>query len=159
MAGEQLAFELKRGLFGREKDQWCAFGIVPQRGANFGEAAECLAAAGGAEEKSHLHTAFFAQRRDGAKEFIRRCAAIFFVSFQEDLIIIFTTANLKAKTYATNTYTGPFCESVEGQIRHRRLFLFASLDDGLNELHVVDVERADGVFAFQRFRKKVPCVC
>jgi hypothetical protein len=89
--------------------------------ADFRQAAERLAAASGAEEKSHLHTAFFAQRRDGAKEFIRRCVAVFFVSFQEDLVIIRATANLKGKTYAINTYTGPFCESVEGQIRHRRV--------------------------------------
>ena len=42
---------------------------------------------------------------------------------------------------------------------HRRLFLFARLDDGLKQFHVVDVERAEGVFAFQRLREKFPGVC
>jgi len=41
----------------------------------------------------------------------------------------------------------------------RRLFLLARLDDGLNELHVVDVERAESVFALQRLRKKFSGVC
>ena len=41
----------------------------------------------------------------------------------------------------------------------RRLFLFARLDDGLNQLHVVDVKRAEGVFALQRFCKKFFCMC
>ena len=113
MAGEQLAFELKRGLFGRKQNQRWTLRAFPQGGADFGKAAECLAAAGGAEEKSRLHTRFFAQRRTGAKEFIRRCAPVFFVSFQEDLVIISATAHLTSKIYATNTHKGPFCESVE----------------------------------------------
>ena len=46
-----------------------------------------------------------------------------------------------------------------GNLEHqRRLFLFARLDDGLDEFHVVHVERAEGVFALQRLRKQVP-VC
>jgi hypothetical protein len=46
---------------------------------------------------------------------------VFFVSFRADFDIIFPAANLKEKTYAINTYTGTFRESVEGQIRHRRI--------------------------------------
>ena len=42
---------------------------------------------------------------------------------------------------------------------HRRLFLFARLDDGLKQFHVVDVERAQRVFALQRLRKKFSGVC
>ena len=62
--GEQLAFELESGLFGREKYEWLAFGIIGQCGTHFGEAAEGFAAAGGAEEKSRLHGLF---SRKGAK--------------------------------------------------------------------------------------------
>ncbi len=73
--GEQLAFELERGLFGRQQNQRPArlrlgAAIFPQRGADFGKTAEGLAAAGGTEEKAHLHTGFFAQSRGGAKQFI-----------------------------------------------------------------------------------------
>jgi len=57
--GEQLAFELERGLFGREKNQRLAFGIIFERGADFREAAESFAAAGGAEEKSRSHNFIF----------------------------------------------------------------------------------------------------
>ena len=64
---KQLAFELERGLLGREQDQWRAFGIFAQRSADFREAAEGLAAAGGAEEKARLHGRFLAQRRKEAK--------------------------------------------------------------------------------------------
>ena len=56
--GKQLAFELEGGLFGREKNERHAFGIYFERVADFGEAAEGFAAAGGAEEKSHLHGLF-----------------------------------------------------------------------------------------------------
>jgi hypothetical protein len=47
-----------------------------------------------------------------------------------------------------------------GNLEHDgRLFLFASLDDGLEEFHVVDVERAQGVFAFEGFGEQVFCMC
>ena len=69
-AGEQLAFELERRLFGHQQNQRRAIGIVPQRGADFGETTERLAAAGRTEEKARLHTGFFAQSRGGAKQFI-----------------------------------------------------------------------------------------
>jgi hypothetical protein len=62
--GEQLPFELKCRLLGREKNERCAFGIFFERGADFSEAAEGFAAAGGAEEKSRLHGLF---SRKGAK--------------------------------------------------------------------------------------------
>ena len=58
IVGEQLTFELKRGLFGREKNERRAFGIIGQCGTHFGEASGRLAAAGGAEEKSRLHGLF-----------------------------------------------------------------------------------------------------
>jgi hypothetical protein len=39
-----------------------------------------------------------------------------------------------------------------GDLQHDgRFFLFASLDDGLQKFHVVDVEGAEGVLAFQGF--------
>ena len=42
-----------------------------------------------------------------------------------------------------------------GDLEHdRRLFLFAGLHDGLEQLHIVDVERADGVFAPERLGKE-----
>jgi len=41
----------------------------------------------------------------------------------------------------------------------RRLFLFAGFYDGLDELHVVDVECAQGVFTLQRLRKQFFCMC
>jgi hypothetical protein len=67
---EQLAFELERGLFGREQNQRRAIGILAQGVADFGQTAEGFAAAGGAEKESRLHTGFFAQRRADAKKFI-----------------------------------------------------------------------------------------
>jgi hypothetical protein len=56
--GEQLAFELEGGLFGREKNERRAFGIFFERVADFRKAAEGFAAAGGAEEKARLHDLF-----------------------------------------------------------------------------------------------------
>ena len=41
---------------------------------------------------------------------------------------------------------------------HGRLFFFARFDDGLKEFHVVHVERAQGVFALERFREQVRCM-
>jgi hypothetical protein len=41
----------------------------------------------------------------------------------------------------------------------RRFFLFAGLNDGLDEFHVVDVERAERVFALQRLRKQFFGMC
>ncbi len=37
---------------------------------------------------------------------------------------------------------------------HGRLFLLASLDDGLKQFHVVNVESAQGVFAFEGFTEQ-----
>ena len=62
--GEQLAFELKRGLFGREQDQRWSFGSGGKGSADFRQAAEGFAAAGGTEEKTRLHDLF---SRKGAK--------------------------------------------------------------------------------------------
>lgn len=53
--GEQLAFELKGGLLGREQEERRAVGRRDQFPADLREAAEGLAAAGGAEQKSRLH--------------------------------------------------------------------------------------------------------
>ncbi len=68
--GEQLPFELERGLFGRQQDQRRTFGIFAQRITDFRQTAERLAAAGGAEKEACLHTGFFAQSGAGAKELI-----------------------------------------------------------------------------------------
>ena len=68
--GEQLAFELKRRLLGREQDQRRACRRCRQGGADFGEAAKGLAAAGRPEEKTRLHALLFAQRRQIARQFI-----------------------------------------------------------------------------------------
>ena len=38
---------------------------------------------------------------------------------------------------------------------HGRLLLLAGLDDGLEQLHIVHVERAKGVLAFERFREQI----
>jgi hypothetical protein len=59
-AGKQLPLELERGLFGREKNERIAFGIFCEGFADFGQAAESLAAAGWAEKESRLHREFFA---------------------------------------------------------------------------------------------------
>jgi hypothetical protein len=64
---QQLVFELKRGLFGRKKDKRMAIEIIGQCGTQFGKAAECFAAASGAEEKSRLHGEFLTQRHEEAK--------------------------------------------------------------------------------------------
>ena len=68
---EQLAFNLKRSLLGREEDERRAVRRGGERGADFGEAAEGLAAASGAEEEARLHTEILTQSRKGAKEFIQ----------------------------------------------------------------------------------------
>ena len=70
--GEQLAFELKRGLFGREQDQRRAFRRCRQGGPDFRQTAKRLAAAGRTEEKTRLHGLLFAQRREIAKQFIAK---------------------------------------------------------------------------------------
>lgn len=66
IVGEQLAFELKRSLFGRKEDKF-ASGIFFERLTDFTEAAEGFTAAGGTQEKSHLHEGFLAQRDADAK--------------------------------------------------------------------------------------------
>ena len=53
--GEELAFELKGGLLGREDDQRVAVRLSFEGGAHFGEAAESLAAASGAKKEAHRH--------------------------------------------------------------------------------------------------------
>ena len=68
--GEQLPFELERGLFGRQQDQGRTFGIFAECITDFRQTAERLAAAGGAEKEARLHTGFFAQRGAGAKKLI-----------------------------------------------------------------------------------------
>ena len=41
----------------------------------------------------------------------------------------------------------------------RGFFLFTGLDDGLDEFHVVDVESAEGIFAFERLGEQVFGMC
>jgi len=55
---KQLAFDLEGGLLRREKDQGAAGGIADQGGTHFREAAESLAAAGGAKKKARMHDLF-----------------------------------------------------------------------------------------------------
>ena len=68
--GEQLPLELKGGLFGREQNQRPTFRRMNQLGADFGETAVCLAAAGGTEQEVDLHAAFFHAKPGGRKGFI-----------------------------------------------------------------------------------------
>ena len=93
---EQLAFELKRGLFGCEKNQRSAFGIFGQCGTHFREAAEGLAAAGGAEEKARLHDLF---SRDGAMaqwNFVVNNALGFFISFPQLQVMLCSQLGIRA---------------------------------------------------------------
>ena len=47
-----------------------------------------------------------------------------------------------------------------GDLEHDgRLFLLAGFDDGLEQLHVVDVEGAEGVFALEGLGEQVFCMC
>jgi hypothetical protein len=94
-AGEQLTFELKCRLFGREQNQRRAVGIFPQRGADFLQTAERLAAAGGAEEKSRLHRRIFRPKTLWRKaiylQFVTNSdwsRAAIFVSFGQRRVII-----------------------------------------------------------------------
>ena len=66
-AFQQLAFELERGLFGREQDERRAVGRLRQHGADFGETSERLAAARRTEEKARLHKECFTQKRRGGR--------------------------------------------------------------------------------------------
>ena len=70
-AVEQLPFDLKRGLLGREQDQRRAVRRGGERGADFGEAAESFSTASGAEEEARLHAEILTQSRKVAKEFIQ----------------------------------------------------------------------------------------
>ena len=102
MVGEQLAFELKRGLFGRKQNRAAGRrALFAQRGTDFPQATECLAAAGGAEEKSRLHTGFFAQRRPGAKEFIREMMRLYFL-FLFGRILLSSSAAAKSDSKDEN---------------------------------------------------------
>jgi hypothetical protein len=65
--GEQLAFELERGLLGRKQNQRRAFRRLMQCLADFRQTAKRLAAAGWTEEKMRLHAGFLTQRRKDAK--------------------------------------------------------------------------------------------
>jgi hypothetical protein len=71
--GEQLAFKLEGGLFGREKNERRAFGIFFQCVADFGEAAEGFAAAGGSEKKARLHDLFSRKGAKAQRNFITGC--------------------------------------------------------------------------------------
>jgi hypothetical protein len=68
--GEQLALELKSGLLGREQNQRWPIRQRLQGGADFRQAAESLATAGGAKEKPDLHDAIFSRMSAGGKNFI-----------------------------------------------------------------------------------------
>ena len=64
---KQLAFELRGGLLGREQQKRRAVRRCDQFTADFRKAAEGLAAAGGAEQKSRLHGDVFNRKR-GARQ-------------------------------------------------------------------------------------------
>ena len=65
--GQQLPFELERGLFGREQNKRQTFRSFLQSVTNLGQAAECLAATGRAEEESRLHKTFLTRATNGDK--------------------------------------------------------------------------------------------
>jgi hypothetical protein len=65
---EELAFQLVGGLFGRQKNEGRPLRIVPQRGANFGQAPESFPGAGRTEEESRLHSPLVAQNGVAEKE-------------------------------------------------------------------------------------------
>lgn len=56
---QELAFELKGGLFGSEKNQRGPFRAGEQFGADIGQTLVCLATAGGAKEEPNLHGGVF----------------------------------------------------------------------------------------------------
>lgn len=62
-SGEQLAFELERGLFRGEQQERRTFGRRDQFTADLREAAVSLTAAGGAEQESRSHGLFFNRNR------------------------------------------------------------------------------------------------
>ena len=64
---EQLAFDLKRSLLGREQDERRAIGCGGERGTDFREAAEGFSTASGTEEKARLHGEVLTQRYEAAK--------------------------------------------------------------------------------------------
>jgi hypothetical protein len=71
---QQLAFELKGGLFRGEQQQGRAIGGAQQFPTDFGQAAEGLAAAGGTEEELRLHRRMVSAKWFDGKEFLRRPA-------------------------------------------------------------------------------------
>ena len=70
IVGEQLAFELEGGLLGREQNQRRAVRRRSEGGADFRQAAEGLAAAGGAEEEPDLHGPIFSRMGFSGKKLI-----------------------------------------------------------------------------------------
>ena len=54
---------------------------------------------------------------------------------------------------------GVLARSLGNLEQDRSFFLLAGLDDGLEQLHVVHVEGADGVFAFECFGEEFSGVC
>ena len=65
---EQLTFKLRGGLLGREQQERRAVRRRDQFTADFREAAEGLAAAGGAEQKSRLHRDVFNRKCDARQK-------------------------------------------------------------------------------------------
>ena len=66
--GQKLALQLKSGLFWREQNQRKPQGIISEGLADFLQAQERFSRAGGAKQKSHMHTAFVAQKKRIVKE-------------------------------------------------------------------------------------------
>jgi hypothetical protein len=94
--GEQLAFELERGLFGREQNQWRACGCGGERGTDFRAAAEGFAAAGGTEKKACLHDLFSRKGAKAQRNITVNNAAAFFISFRPLQVMIGSRLRIKA---------------------------------------------------------------
>ena len=71
-SGEQLTFELKRGLLGREQQQWRTLRRLAQGLPNLRQATERLSAAGRPEEKPDLHAPVFHRKPPGRKGIMPR---------------------------------------------------------------------------------------
>jgi phosphomannomutase len=67
--GQQLTLQLEGSLLGGQQDERRAIRGCGQRGPHFGEAAKGFAAAGGAKEKTRLHSVSFPAKPHRRKEF------------------------------------------------------------------------------------------
>jgi hypothetical protein len=59
---------LESGLLGGEEKEGRSLGVLPQGGANFGQAPESFSGAGRTEKESRLHSPLVAQKGGAGKE-------------------------------------------------------------------------------------------